>query len=66
MTLLEDLERNAEEKETPDMGVLKTVLSTALPEIPELPDGTDPEMDPHPGSTRNPGQLVFLSEAFLA
>jgi hypothetical protein len=64
MTLLEDLERHSEDKETTDPDILKTVLDD--PELP-MPEwsGTEGNL-PHPGSTREPGRLVFLSESFVA
>jgi hypothetical protein len=66
MTLLEDLERNAEENETPDIGILKTLLNDPELLIPEFLDSMGLEDDSHPGSTRKPDRLVFLSEAFVA
>ena len=64
MTLLEDLERHSEDKEMTDPDILKTVFDD--PELP-IPEWTGIEDKlHHPGSTREPGMLVFLSEAFVA
>ena len=64
MTLLEDLERHAEEKEDQKPDIIRTILDSHKPIIPEW---RNPENGlSHPGSTGEPSRLVFFSEAFVA
>lgn len=64
MTLLEDLERNAEDKKPVEEDSLKTIIDDSEGRI-EDSWNWDQTLS-HPGSTLDPRRLLFLRECFIA